>query len=296
VLACGFHYGSWRYVPADLSRMGIPTTFAVDTRLLDDGEWAGERPDFGGRLSVAGIDDPASLVALVRALRAGGAAYLNVDAHRGWGAGHGEASFCEVRFLGLTLRVMTGVARIAAANGAALLPVIALPDGPRPGRALCGPPVVPTPGAAADPEFVPRTMQAIFDFFAPHVAADPSEWQDVRFLHRWRAAAPAPGADGAGLSGTALGVVLASGGTLRLDGARCVRLGEGPTATLVDARTLRGMAAPEWAAELLDALEEPGGVSEAWLRERCPAPGERSRAGDLLAALAARGLVKPSTS
>lgn len=288
VLVCGFHFGSYRFVPTDLCHLGLPVTFAVDTRTVEGNRQGGsEVPGFAG-LKVARIDDPAGLVTVVRALRGGGAAYLNVDGNRGWGVGGGARSHCVVRFLGLELRVMTGAARLAAANSAVILPVAALPDGPLPGRVACGAPLLPpAPGEDVD-EHVRRTMQALYDFFAAHVAADPAEWQDVRFLHRWRAVqsapeerAPDPGALERGLL---------SGAAFRLDERRAVRLdGEGGAA-LVDARTLRAFGLPAGSAALLEELEGERGVDAARV-EALPAE-ERGAALELLARLGAHGLLR----
>ena len=288
VLVCGFHFGSYRFVPTDLCHLGLPVTFAVDTRTVEGNRRGGsEVPGFAG-LRVARIDDPAGLVAVVRGLRGGGAAYLNVDGNRGWGAGQGGQSHCAVRFLGLELKVMTGAARLAAANGAAILPVAALPDGPAPGRVACGAPILPpAPGEDAG-EHVRRTMQALYDFFAAHVAADPAEWQDVRFLHRWRDTPRTPSTDAP--DPAAVERRLAAGAAFRLDGRRCVRLdGEGGAA-LVDARSLRAFPVPAALAGLLAALEGRRGAGAASLAAL--SADEREAALDLLARLLAHGLLR----
>jgi hypothetical protein len=230
-------------------------------------------------------------------MRGGGVAYLNVDAHRGWGVGHGEQSFCTVHFLGLQLRVMTGAARIAAVNGAVLLPALAVPDGPRPGRVICGPPVIPPGPGASGADFVRQTMQDLYDFFEPHVAADPVEWQDVRFLHRWRvpgSAAASPEADPAGWV-AALERHLEAGARIRLNASRCVPLGTGPDTTLVDAHSLRGFRPPAGAPDLLAALAARDGLNGAWLSDRCAGPVIHAQATTFLATLLMHGLVRACT-
>ena len=288
VLVCGFHFGSYRFVPTDLCHLGLPVTFAVDTRTVEGNRRGGSEVDGVAGLKVARIDDPAGLVAVVRALRGGGAAYLNVDGNRGWGAGTGAQSHCAVRFLGLELKVMTGAARLAAANGAAILPVAALPDGPLPGRVVCGPPILPPAPGEDAAGHVCRTMQALYDFFATHVEADPAEWQDVRFLHRWREGAPAAPADAPDAEGVER--LLESGEALRLDGRRCVRLDGRDGPALVDARTLKAFAAPAALAELVGALDRERGIDAAALAAL--PDGARGSALDLLARLRAHGLLR----
>jgi lauroyl/myristoyl acyltransferase len=287
VLVCGFHYGSYRYVPTDLAQLGLRVTFAVDTRVQERELWsAGDLARVGGEFRMSGIDDPAALVALVRALRGGGVAYLNVDANRGWGTGHTERSHAPVSFLGLALNVMTGAARMAAANGAAVLPAAALPDGLARGRIALGPALSPPSQAGAD-AWAAAAMQSLYDFFAPHVQARPAEWQDVRFLHRWRA----PAAPDASAQPGAVEAHLAAGGAFRLDERRCVRLDGGAGTDLVDARTLRSFRAPAWSAELIGALWA-GGVDVRWLRSRL-SPADASGAPPLLASLLGAGLLRP---
>jgi hypothetical protein len=291
VLVCGFHFGSYRFVPTDLCHLGLPLTFAVDTRTVEENRRGGNGASGLHGLKVARIDDPAGLVTLVRALRGGGAAYLNVDGNRGWGGGEAVLSHCAVRFLGMELRVMTGAARLAAANGAAILPVAALPDGPHPGRVACGVPILPPPPGEDAAEHVHRTMQALYDFFAEHVAGDPAEWQDVRFLHRWRLAGVAPPVEGPP-DPVAVERRLGSGAAFRLDVGRCVRLDGRAGAALVDARTLRAFPLPPEAAELLRPLETERGLDRAAV-EDLPA-GERGPTLDVLARLQAHGLLRES--
>ncbi|HET6232463.1 MAG TPA: hypothetical protein VFE05_20475 [Longimicrobiaceae bacterium] len=292
VLVCGFHFGSYRFVPTDLARLGHPVTFAVDARTYQQQMWTDEElADLGPGFRMAMIDEPGGLVTLVRAVRRGEVAYLNVDGNRGWGMGHGPESHCEVGFLGQRLRVMTGAARIAAANGAALLPVAAVPDGRGPGRVVCGPPILPP--AAGETQPAGATMQALYDFFAPLVADDPAEWQDVRFLHRWRVP-DAPGEsdpEAAERAGAAVEAHLAAGGTVHLDETRCMRLGGEADPELVDVRTLRSYRPPAWAAPLVAALAAPGGADAAAVRARFPGADGRRAAAGLAGELALRGLV-----
>jgi hypothetical protein len=223
-------------------------------------------------------------VTLVRAVRRGGVAYLNVDGNRGWGTGTAEPSHCTVRFLGLQLRVMTGAARIAAANGAVLLPVAAVPDGAEPGRVVCGEPIAPPEPGTDTAEFTARAMQTLYDFFAGHVAAAPAEWQDLRFLHRWRVPeAPAAPRDGAARDR------LAAGAAFCLDGSRLVRVGG--DGVWMDVRTMVTLRPPEWAMELFHALASPGGVDSRWLAARYPDAERRGAAIDLLSTLGSRGAV-----
>jgi lauroyl/myristoyl acyltransferase len=283
LLVCGFHFGSYRFIPTDLGRLGFPVTFAVDTRTYENESWGGGPPP-GAGLELARIDDPAGLVTLVRAVRRGGVAYLNVDGNRGWGTGTAEPSHCTVRFLGLQLRVMTGAARIAAANGAVLLPVAAVPDGAEPGRVVCGEPIAPPEPGTDTAEFTARAMQTLYDFFAGHVAAAPAEWQDLRFLHRWRVPeAPAAPRDGAARDR------LAAGAAFCLDGSRLVRVGG--DGVWMDVRTMVTLRPPEWAMELFHALASPGGVDSRWLAARYPDAERRGAAIDLLSTLGSRGAV-----
>jgi hypothetical protein len=296
-----------------MAQLGLPVTFAVDTRVQEQGLWgAGDLARVGGGFRMTGIDDPAALVTLVRALRGGGVAYLNVDANRGWGTGHTAHSHAPVRFLGLSLSVMTGAARMAAANGAAILPACAVPDGLAPGRIVLGTPLSPPPPGEAD-AWAADAMRSIYDFFAPHVQGAPAEWQDIRFLHRWRApSSPAPSSPsppppsaepaldgsahafaGSRMAEGADGVEghLVAGGAFRLDEDRCVRLDGGGGTDLVDARTLRSFRPPAWSAELVDALAG-GGAGDAWLRAHLPGEEQRGNAVRLLRALVGAHLLR----
>jgi hypothetical protein len=48
LLVCGFHFGSYRFIPTDLGRLGFPVTFAVDTRTYENESWGGGPPPARG--------------------------------------------------------------------------------------------------------------------------------------------------------------------------------------------------------------------------------------------------------
>jgi lauroyl/myristoyl acyltransferase len=113
-----------------------------------------------------------SFTVLIRRLRKGESIGMGGD-------GMGGTDFAEVPFLGGTLRLPTGSARLSAHTGAPILPIFALPEGLSSHRLIVHPPLH-CPGDGT--EAIRETMTAYAALFGEYIQAYPWAWWSWRRL------------------------------------------------------------------------------------------------------------------
>jgi len=286
---CTLHLGAYRDLPLDLALLGYRLTLPVNTSAYEQTMDALSRthPLLRGRWKLANVDRPGGSVALARAARQGDLLFAYVDGNTGTDGPWGEQGRTTVRFLGFEVRVKDGMARLAAALGAPVVPLVAprRPDGRAEVRV--GEPLHPggrLKGEAQD-RFAHDATQALYAFFEPHVQHAPHQWESVCFLHRWRARPQPPAAPG--------GAELEAGRAYRIDRRRVAVLDTAAGPVLMNVRTLRSFRVPGWAGEVLARLGAPAGVGERWLAQAEMDEENRTRAWDFVSQLRAQGVVEP---
>jgi len=293
-ILCSFHFGAFRFLASDLVMAGRHVTqpmggppYTMMASLLD-----GYQGPLADRFRIVSVDDDAAgLFQMARALRKGEVVVVFVDGNRGIGGCWNEAGRLPLEFLGRSVRVKSGVARLAASLGVPLVPVLV----PRGDDGIGTVRFEPTldPGGRltgdAEKEFVARAMADMYAAFEREVRARPGQWEGSSFMHQWRvpdsleAEEPAAPAE--------LDRCLEAGGRLRTDHTRVVAVSGTSTPVWTDVHTLKSFAAPEWAAEAFDRLTSERGIDRGWLAERAPDPVHRSQILDLVSRLVARRAV-----
>ncbi len=186
LLLAVFHFGEHRHVLSDLAALGIPFVAPIAkhayfdaTAIFRNGPPASknaammlevERRDVGRRL--------------LGGLKAGRVGVIYVDGNMGPDGHMVEESAVEVDFLGLKIRVKSGIARLASSLSLPVVPMLAQRSGK--GGALL-PVIVPrssAKGAAREHEIV-RIMQECYTTLGKAVSASPQDWEFAFCLHRW---------------------------------------------------------------------------------------------------------------
>lgn len=295
VLVATFHFGSHRFVPVDLIRLGFDVVLPVDESAHEKyGRITGDmHPEFSDRLHLLRVEDRRSVRSLVRALRGGRVVVVYADGNTGPDGRWGEAGRTDVELMGSTLKAKAGMGRLAARLGIPVTPVFAHPGngGDDIGDVELPAPI--SPGDQKDGAGASQLVQALYDLLEARIRRHPACWEHSRFVHRWSAArgTPSPAEHDDEAVGTAVREALARDRTVHMNRDRVVSFRRENLDVWVDARTLRSYRAPAWCPELFDALEE-GGIGSGWLASSVEGDEARRRALGLLAELARRGAVR----
>lgn len=292
VVLCSLHLGAYRDLPLDLVRLGHRVTVPLNTSAHEQSSDAVSRthPALIGRWNLVNVDRPGGSVALARAARRGDLLFAYVDGNTGTDGPWGDQGRTTVRFLGFPLRVKDGMARLAAALGAPLLPVAAPRRGGGSAEVRVGEPIDPGGRLKGDAQdrFAHHATQALYDFYEPHVRAAPHEWESMCFMHRWRER-PVPAAATPARESSAP----AAGRAWRIDRRRAAVMDTAAGPVLVNVQSLRSFRVPEWAVGALARLEAEPGLDEPWLERAELTPEGRARTLELVAQLEAQGVVEP---
>ncbi len=202
LLVALFHYGKHRQVLADLAVMGVPFIAPVAKRAYFECERiaAVSTPSFDEAMRLVEVESPRVGRSLLQGLRAGRIGLIYVDGNMGPDGHKVEEGGVEVNFLGRTIRVKEGIARLSQSLQLPVLPLLIRGD-----DADCvvhGPLLLPSTKSETDclsPERARQEMmQALYDQLAEQVVAAPSPWEFAFCLHRWivgGAVPPAPAAN-----------------------------------------------------------------------------------------------------
>ncbi len=261
LMLCSFHYGAFRHIATDLAILGFDVVMAVDAKgTKEHGEAIASVPALR-RLTLLDAEAPAAFERLRVVLEQGAIVLICVDGNTGQtGRGGGQHT---VDFLGCTVRIKTGPARLAAAVGSPLLHCVATRGRGETGHVVLGPELWPPTGNGDPTEqgFVPDAMAALWDASAAAVRRDPVAWEGARLLNRSRVALERVHSPHASLTIEAL--------RAHFDGGRALRVNErwvadgwlDGRACWTDVRSLSTFAFPDWASDVARALAERSGLT-----------------------------------
>ena len=310
LIICTFRFGAVRFLSTEMALNGLSVNEAVNRHtfeimesalatLVEDESPAGVGAAANIRLlKSVNAEDPLCTTHLVDALKRGEIVGFCVEGNTGADGPWGETSKEVVRFFNHDISAKSGAARLAAALGTPILPVVALREGEASGRMVFHEPILPERGMKRThrDRFVGETMQGLYGLLESYARRYPEQWEGWSALHRWRVPEPSgepePFDAACGDSGDASGLLL-RGKSFRVNRRRVALLQAKKGLVWVDLKTLKGYQNPPWAegVDLLRALSEPGGVDGNWL-DGCGADPERLEAiVQLLGRLGRAGLV-----
>lgn len=309
LIMCTFRFGAVRFLSTELALNGLRVNEAVNRHTFEIMESAlatlgGAGPvggDAAGDLRLlrsVNAEDPLCTTHLVDALKRGEIVGFCVEGNTGADGPWGETSKEAVRFFNHDVSAKSGAARLAAALGTPVLPVVALREGEGHGRLVFHEPILPERGMkpAHRARFVGETMQTLYGLLESYARRYPEQWEGWSALHRWRLREP-EGADEPGhLPGDDVGDasgLLRGGKSFHVNRRRVAPLQTRKGMVWVDLKTLKGYQNPPLAAgvDLLQALSEPGGVDARWLEGCGAAPEHREAVVQLLGRLGRAGLI-----
>lgn len=312
LILCSHHLGAYRYLQTDLIFLGLKVSMPVDSESYEQTvgainlarEALRESPSADPALTKmlesltpVNVEERRGAAEILRALERGEVILIFADGNTGVDGPLGKKSRSEVDFFNFRISVKSGAARMSAATGAPLLPVLALAGGDGARRMVSSGPIIPPPksgGRAERDAFAHSAMQSIYGFLEQHARRDLEHWQSSCFLHRWRAAARQDGLPRADIRAerSDLARLLESGARLKLNGNRVATIDTDDGRVLVDVRELKFYGNLKWAEDLLRVLTEPGGLRHGWLNSRDADLSLRDKYLDLLAHLKRTGLLQ----
>ncbi|MEZ5463798.1 MAG: hypothetical protein R3F22_00950 [Lysobacteraceae bacterium] len=188
VLLAAFHFGKHREVLSDLCAQGIPFVAPIAKHSYFDAPRVfSEGPEACSNAALMlEVEDRNVGRKLAMALKRGRAGLIYVDGNMGPDGHLLEEGATDIEFLGMRIRVKTGIARLASAMQYPILPLLAVPDSgnPHQHRLLELPAILPQNEGDEDTR-LSRTMQACYDALANAVESAPHLWEFAFCLHRW---------------------------------------------------------------------------------------------------------------
>lgn len=318
LIICSFRFGAIRFIPIELALMGFraweavnkPTHEVMQSAFHSLGHSAGngevpasdeERPARAENirfLETVNAEDDRCTVQLVNALKSGEIIGLCIEGNTGSDGPWGDTSKSTLEFLGHSISAKNGAARLAAALGAPILPVVALSDGDASGQLFFSEPIIPSSGLkrSENEKFVQASMQSLYALLESYVRRYPEQWEGWSALHRWRVRGEEASASNR-VSGNTdpreIAGLLRNGKSFRVNQRRVAQLPTKEGVMWVDLKTLKGFQNPKWAgnANVLAALSQPGGMDLIWINNSSHDPNWEERICLLLAYLQESDLV-----
>lgn len=272
VIICSFRFGAIRYVPIDLAFQGFPVSQIVNQPYYDGMQPVFDSLDTGNirLLKTLYVEDPRCTVNFVDALKRNESVVFCIEGNSGVDGPWGDTSKSTIDFLGHTIAVKNGAARLAAALRTPILPLVVIRDGEASGQIVFSEPIIPPPilKQSEIEKFAQTTMQSLYALMESYVRLNVEQWEGWTALHRWRVCGD--DASPRELNDADLRTIA----TLLRDGKRFTvnrrRVAQLPTkggAMWVDLKTLKGFQNPKWARQenILATLASPGGLDLAWV-------------------------------
>jgi hypothetical protein len=272
VIACGFHWGAFRFIPIGLSSLGYPVNSVLSAAVSDryasyssfsavelaEARARGVSEAFYG-VKVIDSGRQQELFTCLKALkRTPGCLFVPVDGMFTSGPSRHSVA---VSFSGYPLQVKANAATLAAGMQAALVAIFAARDAS--GNITIDLADVIEPGRGST--FAREAMQRIYTALEKRVMACPEQWEGARTFHHLRKA-PASTAR-ANPSAADLSAVRAEieRERLSLDESRIARMQmPGGGQAWVDCRTLRCFGRTPEIQRLLTAIQRPGDLAALW--------------------------------
>jgi hypothetical protein len=229
---------------------------------------------------------------LAETLKKGEILFVFTDGNNGADGPWGGGSRVPLDFMGLPCAAKSGMARLAAFSGAAILPMISVMMSPSHGELFFGEPIIPWPdmGRPERESFAQTATMQLYKFLERFVERYPGQWAGVSALHRWRVL---PEQNGAERTTTPQEIAegLDHGNAYRVSGqSSLLPIPAKGSEIWVDLSTLRSIQVPPWARDVLPALSG-GGVDRGWLDRYAAGGGSRNNVFGLVAELCNRNIV-----
>lgn|GEM_PF-3159771 len=320
LLICSFRFGAVRYLPSETALLGFslleavnkPTHETMQAAFASLGPCSNGEPPASSEAShpqpenirllrTVNAEDERCTVEIVNALKRHEIIGLCIEGNTGSDGPWGDTSRSTIRFLGHSISAKNGAARLAAALGAPILPVMALKDGDASGQLVFSEPIIPPAGLkrSANEEFVEATMQSLYTLLERYVRQYPEQWEGWSALHRWRlheAEAAASDQASGNTSPQEIAALLRAGRRFRVNQRRVAQLHTKAGLTWVDLNTLKGFQSPKWAERenVLAVLSEPQGLDLNWINNSSHDRDWQEKICLLLAHLQQSGLIASS--
>jgi hypothetical protein len=209
----------------------------------------------------------------------------------------GHTSKSTIDFMGHTIAVKNGTARLSAALKAPILPVIVRRDGDASGQIVFSEPIIPPSGLkhSESKKFAQTTMQSIYALMEAAVHPEPEQWEGWSALHRWRLCndVDASRRELSNADSQTIARLLRDGKRFSVNRRRVAQLPTKDGVMWVDLKTLKGFQNPKWAGQenVLATLSSPAGLDLAWINRSNSDPAREEKICLLLAYLQQSDLI-----
>lgn len=316
LIVCSFRLGGIRYVPIDLALLGFPTSQILNRIYYEGlqpvfdslGLAPGETRPVPGEsipqaenirlLKILYVEDPHCTVQFVDALKRNEMVVFCMEGNSGVDGPWGETARSTINFLGHTIAVKNGAARLAAALRTPILPVIVPSDGDASARIVFSEPIIPPPGLKHSEieKFAQTAMQSLYTTMESYVHLYPEQWEGWSAMHRWRVCGDDVDASKRELSdldSQNIASLLRNGKKFSVNRNRVAQLPTKDGVMWVDIKTLKGFENPKWAAHenVLATLSSPPGLDLGWISRSNSSPAWEEKIYLLLAYLQRSDLI-----
>jgi hypothetical protein len=197
VIACGFHWGAYRFIPVGLSALGVPVSSVLSGVASDkyasyssfsgpemSEAWARGVSEAFYRVKVVDTHRQPELLNCIKSLkRTSGCLFFPVDGMFTLRASH---RYVEISLAGYPLQVRANPASLAASLQVPLVAVFATREGPGTITVDVAQVVEPDSG----PAFVQDAMQRIYAPLEERIDTYPEQWEGARTFHYLRKLPP----------------------------------------------------------------------------------------------------------
>src|SRR5262249_31214626 len=165
-----------------------------------------------------------------------------------------------------SIAVKNGVARLAAASGTPILPLVALRSETDFGRLIFGNPILPPANMTPEERevFLVQTTKSIYKLLEEHALESIDQWGSSCSLHQWRI--PAPPSPAAAATSSELEEVekhLTLGKSFKVNEQRIAPLTVKNEIVLIDVQTLKVYRAPDESRNLFFHLSQKGELKDS---------------------------------
>jgi hypothetical protein len=315
LILCSFRIGSIRLVPSDLALQGFPTSQMLNQIFYEGlqpvfdslGPAPWQKPPVPGEstpqadnirlLKILYVEDPRCTVGFVDALKRNEIVVFCFEGNSGVDGPWGNTAKSTIDFMGHTIAVKNGTARLSAALKTPILPVIVRRDGDASGQIVFGEPIIPPAGLkhSEHEKFARTTMQSLYALMEVAVLREPEQWEGWSALHRWRLCndVDARRRELNDTDSQRIATMLRDGKRFSVNPRRVAQLPTKDGVMWVDLKTLKGFQSPQWAwpENVLATLSSPPGLDLAWINRSNSNPAWEEKMFLLLAYLQQSDLI-----
>ena len=289
LIICSFRLGAIRYVPIDLALQGFPISQILNQRFYEGlqpvfdslGPAPWDKPPVPGGstpqaenirlLKILYVEDPHCTVGFVDALKRNEMVMFCIEGNSGVDGPWGDTSKSTIDFMGHTIAVKNGAARLSAALKTPILPVIVRRDGDASGQIVFSEPIIPPAGLkhSEHEKFAQTSMQSLYASMESAVHREPEQWEGWSALHRWRLCddVDASRRELSDADSQTIATLLRDGKKFSVNPRRVAQLPTKDGVMWVDLQTLKGFQNPQWAwpENVLATLSSPPGLDLGWI-------------------------------